>query len=226
MNSASARKEHVRGPDPFGVITRYARETLGMALGPGDVEAAYREFSEETPHDAWRVEGLMDGAFRRLGRILAAADIEECSRLGFEATAAAQVVWDDARALLPSLKYRGYRSAVVTNSIFPARMLERQLSGLGLAGYIDAVVTSADVGAVKPRPEPLLRALGALGVAPHEALFVGDTVATDIEAAHAAGLRAVLLDRDGGRDDTPGCVVVRRLSGVNGILGEGAAERA
>jgi putative hydrolase of the HAD superfamily len=45
------------------------------------------------------------------------------------------------------------------------------------------------VGRRKPDPEIFQRALDALGVAPQEALFVGDTLASDIAGAAALGLR-------------------------------------
>jgi putative hydrolase of the HAD superfamily len=39
--------------------------------------------------------------------------------------------------------------------------------------------------------------LELLDVAPGEAVMVGDTVEDDIEGAHAVGMRALLVDREG-----------------------------
>ena len=39
--------------------------------------------------------------------------------------------------------------------------------------------------------------LELLDVAPEEAVMVGDTVEDDIEGAHAVGMRALLVDREG-----------------------------
>jgi len=44
----------------------------------------------------------------------------------------------------------------------------------------------------KPHPEPLWQACTALGVAPHEALMVGDSI-NDVAAARAAGCEVVCL---------------------------------
>jgi putative hydrolase of the HAD superfamily len=41
------------------------------------------------------------------------------------------------------------------------------------------------------------RALGIAGVQPEEALHVGDKVDNDVEGARAAGVRAILLQREG-----------------------------
>jgi putative hydrolase of the HAD superfamily len=62
---------------------------------------------------------------------------------------------------------------------------------------VDDVVTSAEVGAPKPNPRVFERALGIAGVEPEEALHVGDKVDNDVEGARAAGIRAVLLQREG-----------------------------
>jgi putative hydrolase of the HAD superfamily len=69
------------------------------------------------------------------------------------------------------------------------------LSELGLAAAVDAVVVSAEVGAVKPDPAIYRAALDQLRVEAPRALFVGDSLETDVDGARAAGLRALLLDR-------------------------------
>ena len=43
----------------------------------------------------------------------------------------------------------------------------------------------------KPRPEPFLRALDALSVAPADALFIGDELEEDIRGAKALGMTTV-----------------------------------
>ncbi|MFN8073995.1 MAG: HAD family hydrolase [Kineosporiaceae bacterium] len=69
---------------------------------------------------------------------------------------------------------------------------------LGLHGLVlDAVVTSEDARAYKPRPEPFARGLAALGVAAGEAVHVGDSLACDVEGARAMGISAVHLQRGG-----------------------------
>jgi 2-haloacid dehalogenase len=60
-----------------------------------------------------------------------------------------------------------------------------------------AVVTSEDVGAYKPARAMFTRALAALGLAAHEVLHVGDSLAADVAGAHAAGIRAVWINRHG-----------------------------
>jgi D-glycero-D-manno-heptose 1,7-bisphosphate phosphatase len=75
----------------------------------------------------------------------------------------------------------------------------------------------------KPAPGLLLRARDELGIDLARAVLVGDQL-SDIEAARAAGCRAILLDPDGrqaARVDWEGCQVAGSLSdAVDLILGE------
>jgi putative hydrolase of the HAD superfamily len=68
---------------------------------------------------------------------------------------------------------------------------------VGLRDYFQAVFDSAIVGVEKPHPEIFQLALARAQVAPNEAVFVGDTNATDVGGAQLAGLHGVLIDRVG-----------------------------
>jgi putative hydrolase of the HAD superfamily len=72
------------------------------------------------------------------------------------------------------------------------------LERIGLAPYLDGVVTSAEVGARKPDPAIFERALGLAGVPASVALHVGDTLVEDVAGAQNAGIEPVLIVRDGG----------------------------
>jgi putative hydrolase of the HAD superfamily len=97
-----------------------------------------------------------------------------------------------ARELLARLRARGLRTAVVSNF---DRRLPGILAGLGLADALDAVVLPSDVGAAKPDPDIFARALAQLGVAPAEAVFVGDDAERDLAGARAAGLEGIDASR-------------------------------
>jgi len=78
------------------------------------------------------------------------------------------------------------------------------------------VVTSAEVGAAKPSPRVFVRALAIAGVEPGDALHVGDKVDNDVEGAAAAGIRGVLLQREG--DPPPGVESIRSLQELPALL--------
>ena len=103
----------------------------------------------------------------------------------------------DAAPALAELRALGLRLVCVSNwDVSLPEVLER----CGLAGALDGVVTSAEVGARKPDPAIFAPALELAGCAAAEALYVGDTPAEDLAAARAAGVPGLLIDRTGGAD--------------------------
>ncbi len=99
-------------------------------------------------------------------------------------------VADRSAAALGRLRSAGLRLGVVSNS---DGRVEEALEAAGLRQYFDVVVDSALVGVEKPDPRIFHAALAALGVAPEEALYVGDLYKVDVVGARAAGMEAILL---------------------------------
>lgn len=96
-------------------------------------------------------------------------------------------VFDGLRATLEALRAGGLRLAIYTGSQGESfAPLERS----GLLEFFEIVLTGADVEERKPHPEGVLRCLEALGVAPADAAYIGDSV-PDMGASQAAGVRAV-----------------------------------
>src|SRR5918994_937152 len=103
----------------------------------------------------------------------------------------------DAVPALTGLRERGLRLVCVSNwDCALPEVLER----CGLAHLVDGTVTSALAGARKPDPAIFAPALELARCGPDEALHVGDTPEEDLDAARAAGIRALLLDREGEGD--------------------------
>lgn len=104
------------------------------------------------------------------------------------ATPAAWRLREGAAEILPRLRTRGLRLAVVSN--FDGR-LPALLEDLGIADRLDAVVLPSDAGAAKPDARIFDTALRRLEVAPGEALFVGDDAHHDLAGARGVGVEAV-----------------------------------
>ena len=208
-------------------IAAYASRNLKTKLAAEDFERAFQaSLPADEPGPTTRTVSIgevLATAFTWLGIEAGAGDVDACARIFHEAGTRGQQVYDDAWVLLPTLKARGYRTAVVTNSIFTRDFVARKARELGLSGYFDAFVASVDVGLAKPHPGLFHRALSEIAVDAHEALFVGDTVATDIVGARAAGMRAVLIERSVRAHEAAGYLVIERLSGLNELLGDGPA---
>jgi pyrophosphatase PpaX len=90
--------------------------------------------------------------------------------------------------LIDELDRRGLRLAIVTSKY--RKMTLRGLDVCGMMEHFDQIVTPEDVTHSKPHPESVTRALAALGVAPEEALMVGDSP-HDIMSGRDAGTRTV-----------------------------------
>jgi FMN hydrolase / 5-amino-6-(5-phospho-D-ribitylamino)uracil phosphatase len=69
------------------------------------------------------------------------------------------------------------------------------LNAIGIAHYFQTSVAAHRVGYAKPDAAIFLAACKALGVAPQEALYVGDDPLLDVEGAQKAGLRAAWINR-------------------------------
>jgi len=103
-------------------------------------------------------------------------------------------LYPDAEEALKQLKRMGLKTGLVTNAF--QSDIDQILPRVGLANFFDVAVGVDAVGKTKPDREIFLYALKKLGVAPQEALFVGDQIETDYEGARKAGLKALLIDRE------------------------------
>jgi putative hydrolase of the HAD superfamily len=126
------------------------------------------------------------------------------NELGIEVTAAELVdairfdAYPDAAPALRELRDRGLSLVAVSNwDCSLSAVLER----CGLGEMLDGAVSSAAAGARKPDPAIFEPALELAGCTPAEALHVGDTPEEDVEGARAAGIRVLLIARDGSGGD-------------------------
>ncbi|MEU3777766.1 HAD family hydrolase [Streptomyces sp. NPDC032472] len=124
-------------------------------------------------------------------------------------------LFDDALPALGSLRAAGAELSVFTNG--PSDGQRAKISALGLAPCVDHVFVSEELGAAKPSPAAFGAVLRALGRTARQSVMVGDSPATDIAGAHAAGVRAVLLDRTGRQSD-PGVETIATLAQLPRLL--------
>jgi putative hydrolase of the HAD superfamily len=114
--------------------------------------------------------------------------------------------YPDVIPALEELRERGLVLVIASNWDCS---LPEWLRPTGIVELVHGVVTSAEVGAAKPDPRVFERALSLAGVAPGEAVHVGDKVDNDLEGAATAGVRGVLVQRQG--DPPPDVEAIRSL---------------
>jgi putative hydrolase of the HAD superfamily len=193
---------------------------LGVEVEPDRARAAVR--AEIAAYRAWHGEAGDAAALAELRRRCAGVVRDE---LGLEALALDDLVevvvgsfrfsaYPEVPRVLDALRSRGHALAVVSNwDVSLHEVLERT----GLAPRLDAVVVSAEIGVAKPDPEPFRIALERLGAAAADALHAGDRLDEDVAGARAAGVRPVLVARDGA-SPPDGVVAVASLDGVLELL--------
>jgi putative hydrolase of the HAD superfamily len=112
----------------------------------------------------------------------------------------------------------GMRMGIISN--WDAR-LPGLCHHLGLSRYLDFVISSANLGRIKPEASIFHSALGRVGVSAAEALHVGDHYYADVLGARSAGIYPILLDRwelCGALD----CTVIESLGELPELLLEGS----
>ena len=89
--------------------------------------------------------------------------------------------------------------------------------GPGPGVAVHAIVDSGAVGVAKPDPRIFHLALEAVGTTPDRAIHVGDAYQYDVRGARAAGVRPLLVDPLGIRDDVD-CERIASLLDVAALL--------
>ncbi len=107
-----------------------------------------------------------------------------------ENTSKRSCLYPGVREGLDYLKSQGYRLGCVTNKA--AQFTLPLLRDLGVHDDFGIVVSGDTLPVKKPDPGPLLHAAKHFGVAPEDALMIGDSV-SDVKAARVAGFQIVCM---------------------------------
>ncbi len=191
------------------------RDVYATVFGAHGIDATADAF-EAAFREAWRAwahegpfEATEEASFRRLMEL----DQLVFDRLGYPnlpesffrdvdrafRQRSAFHVFPDVIPALDAMQAAGLRLAVVSNWGWYAPEL---LQTLELARHFEVMSISARVGYQKPHHAIFTHALELLGIAPSEAIHVGDDPDADVIGARRAGIEPVLIDRRD-RHDTP-----------------------
>src|SRR4051794_5711767 len=205
--------------DPVPRLRAELERRTGIDVGD---EAAARGFGAEIAYyldhhmegrDRESLEGLRDRCAQKMDEAIGVDGLppEEVRAAMMESLEFAP--FPDVAPSLEELKGRGLKLVIASNWDWS---LPQWVAGAGLGGLVDGTASWAVVGAAKPAPDVFREALRVAGVGPDEAVHVGDSLEGDVDGAHAAGLRAILLQRHG---DPPGSVeTIRSLAELPALL--------
>jgi len=177
-------------PDSLALIT----QAFGRAFGdaPPPVFAATEPAQIKQSERLWWFD-IVHNVFYRVGMFERFDDFFERVFEVFEEPGAWKL-YPETLPTLTGLREQGIELGIISN--FDSRLFTI-MRGLGLAPSFDTVTISSLAHAAKPAPKIFRLALEKHAVDPEEALHVGDSLRDDVEGATKAGLRAVLLDRQG-----------------------------
>ena len=138
-------------------------------------------------------------------RIVALGDRKEAIYRALLAEDAAPL--PGAKELLAALHAAGYRQALGSSA--PPANLEAIIGLLGIASFLDAIVSGEQVAQGKPAPDIFLAAAERLDLPPPHCLVIEDAPA-GVAAAHAGEMRCLAVRR-AGQPDAPGLDVADAL---------------
>ena len=144
-----------------------------------DKEVVYKNFGLALPA-AFRCfagnEGIDDATIEEM--------IAEYNTIYREKSEQLIELFDGVAETLDHLKIAGVKIAIASNNIHP--VIDRLTTNLGIAKYIDDVVSVEDVECVKPAPDIAIEVIRRFGVRADEVLVVGDST-FDMDMGREAG---------------------------------------
>lgn len=181
-------------------IYRRIAENFGVKLSTDEIRKAHSGIEASDAIDGMIASG-QEFWVRWNSEVLKRAGIRE--KRDFLARKIDELWWEyadleiypDALETITQLRARGVKTGVITNAL--KRDYEQILKKLKLRSFFDVVVGIDTLNKAKPDKEIFLHAVNMLGVHPKQAVFIGDSVSYDYEGARHAGLKPLLIDREG-----------------------------
>jgi HAD superfamily hydrolase (TIGR01509 family) len=181
---------------------------MGIRVSPADLDRAYGASGRELQR-RWRaqrdipvekaVEAILRSINRSLPEAIGPTGITELVRVYATPPLAVPPTFDPgAGDALRELKLRGISLGLVSNTMrTPGAILRKILERRGLLDYFSVITFSDECGIRKPDPEIFRMTLELIGVAPAEAVHVGDDPVLDVDGAKAAGMRVIQMHVEG-----------------------------
>ena len=156
-----------------------------------------RAISTETPTTIAAAELLIAASLTRQGLPPDAQTVARIRRAMALPVADRMKPLPGATELLAEIRALGLRTVIASNTYWrDAESYWDDFRLLGMAGYIDAIVTSVDAGHLKPHPAVFEMSMRVAGSRPERCVVIGNKEENDIEPALALGMRAILVHPD------------------------------
>lgn len=177
------KKKHIK-LNSEGLIETYLAER----------EAAHRQ-AQETQTEMLAQDCLRTALKKIEAPPSATAFVEAAVKIAFGPEEAAWQPYPDAVETLQQLQAASYRLGLLSNAS-DDKLVQRLINKCKLRPWLSPTFSSAGLGWRKPRPDGFLLIAERWGLPPAEIVMVGDTLAADIQGAHNAGMRGILVTMD------------------------------
>ncbi|QTE28668.1 HAD family hydrolase [Pengzhenrongella sicca] len=214
--TTSAYLPHLPAARGGDVLAHWRADSLGY----------YRQYTAgELGYEAQRMARANDLQAEFGGAALDLDSFHAWDAVFEEGVQSAWAAHSDALQVIAELRADGVAVGALSNALVGYQT--RKLARAGLAGAMPMLVGLDTLGFGKPDPRVFLEACRLLGTEPARTAYVGDELDIDAQAASAAGLIGVWLDRPGARrveisaDDVAaaGVIVLPGLAGLRAALG-------
>lgn len=198
----------VDSADGFRTAEKEAQRKASAALGPAEGEAflsVYREIrSRFHARSDFSRKRILEELFRHYGRKPDSALLERWETEYWEKIKTMTRIFPEAEAVLTALGGR-YRLALITNAQGQTEMGKHRLGNYPeLMRFFEVIIVAGEGGVpAKPDPLPFRLCLDQLGIAPSEAVYVGDDWRIDVCGSEAAGMHPVWLRHRSLRQSCP-----------------------
>lgn len=194
---------------PWEELLRQGVDAVHDELGArGAALPARQEFQRqfhETYSASWKqseesflemeIRLLLAEMARLLGVSLSEEDVGSLVRAHYRPISAQVTIYADTVDTLTHLRARGLKLGLISNTVWPGYLHHEDLQRFGIIHFFDHLLFSSDIGVRKPHPRIFQTALTALGVAPTEAVFVGDRFREDVGGPQRLGMLGVWKER-------------------------------
>lgn len=131
-------------------------------------------------------------AHESMGAQLDDQELDRVARLLYEPIRRLGVADPQTASALATLRNRGYRLAVISNTVAPPQGLDDHLSDHNLLDLLPIRIYSCQVGVPKPNPRIFHAALDKLKLQAADTVYVGDKPRIDVAGARRVGMQTIL----------------------------------
>lgn len=187
------------------LVARWEAQLVDVYRGRADYWGRFDQLLEEVAVDASRIPNVRAAA----KKMAAEVQVDRQPIPGVPET-------------LKRLREEGLRLAGLSDTESGESRVRALLKQLGIEQYFNAVVTSKDIGLVKPDPGAYWAAAEALRRAPDRCAFVGHDI-DELEGAQAAGLFAVAFNY---HPDAPADVFIESFPELADVIRPSVSENS